>query len=183
MKVDMVMPQMGESIAEATISRWLKNVGDPVEKDETILEISTDKVDSEIPAPASGTLVEVLYNEGDVVPVKEKIAVIDTDGGAAVPSEPASAPSEPEPVSETAAPQTSSGNGAAPASASVAPPRTDSGSNRFYSPLVRSLAEKHGVPLSELDSISGSGQGGRVTKQDFLNYLESRGSSAGQATI
>ncbi|MCB0354532.1 MAG: dihydrolipoamide succinyltransferase, partial [Bdellovibrionales bacterium] len=83
MKVDMVMPQMGESIAEATISRWLKSTGDSVEKDEIILEISTDKVDSEIPSPAAGTLTQILFSEGDVVPVKEKIAVIDTEGGAA----------------------------------------------------------------------------------------------------
>ncbi|MEI6518048.1 MAG: biotin/lipoyl-containing protein, partial [bacterium] len=85
MKIEMLMPQMGESIAEATISKWRKKPGDTVEKDEIILEISTDKVDSEIPAPAAGTLSELLFNEGDVVPVKTKIAIIDTVGGAAAP--------------------------------------------------------------------------------------------------
>ncbi|MCO6430600.1 MAG: 2-oxo acid dehydrogenase subunit E2 [Deltaproteobacteria bacterium] len=164
MKVDMVMPQMGESIAEATISKWLKNPGEPVQKDEIILEISTDKVDSEIPAPASGVLSEVLYSAGDVVPVKTKIAVIDTEskGAAAAPAKPSAA------VAEEAAVV----NGSASA-AHVTVEESDS-SDRFISPLVRNLAEKHNVPLTELNRISGSGQGGRVTKQDFLQYVESR---------
>ncbi len=177
MKVDMIMPQMGESITEATISRWIKNPGDSVEKDEMILEISTDKVDSEIPAPASGVLSEVLFNEGDVVPVKEKIAVIDTDASAtSTPSQPAAAE---EPAAEEPA--------EAPAAASE-PPATPEpqaqgtsaqpASGRFYSPLVRSLADKHGISLDELEQIHGSGQGGRVTKQDFMNYLNNKGGSA-----
>src|SRR5690606_10855381 len=98
MKVDMVMPQMGESIAEATISKWRKNVGDRVEKDEIILEISTDKVDSEIPSPATGVLTEILFKEQDVVPVKTKIAVIDDAAGAsasAAAAAPAAAPAAP----------------------------------------------------------------------------------------
>ncbi|MCI5065846.1 2-oxo acid dehydrogenase subunit E2, partial [bacterium] len=106
MTVDMVMPQMGESIAEATISRWLKSPGDTVEKDELILEISTDKVDSEIPAPASGVLKEVLFQEGDVVPVKEKIAVIDTEGGAAAKG----AASTPAPQEKSTEPETAKGD-------------------------------------------------------------------------
>jgi 2-oxoglutarate dehydrogenase E2 component (dihydrolipoamide succinyltransferase) len=168
MKVEMLMPQMGESIAEATISKWRKKPGESVQKDEVILEISTDKVDSEIPAPAAGVLSELLFNEGDVVPVKTKIAIIDTDGKAA-----GSAP-------------TSNGNGvhAAPkaetASVVSAPeaspsPKEDQAENgRFYSPLVKGLAEKHGVPLAELDSVKGSGQAGRLTKEDFLKYVEAR---------
>lgn len=161
MKVDMVMPQMGESITEATISKWLKSVGDSVARDETILEISTDKVDSEIPAPESGVLAEILFQEGDVVPVKERIAVIDTDGADA------GAPSKAEP--ETKAPET--------AAAPVAPPppkKEEAKSERFFSPLVKSLAEKHGVSQAELESIPGTGQGGRVNKEDFLKYVESR---------
>lgn len=185
MKVDMLMPQMGESIAEATISKWLKAPGDAVKKDEIILEISTDKVDSEIPAPATGTIVELLYKQGDVVPVKTKIAVIDTEGakGAAV----ATASQNKAQVS-SAPQQSADSNGSTRATVlarqeihssatsggtSIATVDAPSG-GRFYSPLVKSLAEKHGVPLSELDSISGSGSEGRVNKTDFLSYVESR---------
>lgn len=167
MKVDMLMPQMGESITEATISKWLKQVGDSVKKDEVILEISTDKVDSEIPAPAAGVISELLYKEGDVVPVKIKIAVIDTEGQATATNGAAAKPAAPkqdapkEPVRESA-----------PAASSSAEQ-----SDKFYSPLVKSLAEKHGISLKELDGLSGSGQSGRLTKQDFLDYVEKRGSA------
>ncbi len=176
---------MGESIAEATISRWLKSPGEAVEKDEIILEISTDKVDSEIPAPAAGTLAEVLFGEGDVVPVKEKIATIDTDGeaAAAAPSAPAATPepeSTPQPAAAQPAPASSTnGNGAAPTAAPTREQLQSAG--RFYSPVVRSLAEKHGIDLAELAAIQGSGQGGRVTKQDFMNYLNNRGSQPAAA--
>ncbi|MBN8548585.1 MAG: 2-oxo acid dehydrogenase subunit E2 [Deltaproteobacteria bacterium] len=177
MKVDMVMPQMGESIAEATVSKWRKNVGDRVEKDEVILEISTDKVDSEIPSPASGILTEILFKEQDVVPVKTKIAVIDTAGGAAAtPAAPAPA-AKPElravPSPAPAAPRAAQPTAAPVAAASHA---KHSDSDRFYSPLVKSLAEKHGIPLAELDSLQGSGQGGRVNKEDLLAYIQNRGS-------
>lgn len=166
MKVDMIMPQMGESIAEATISKWRKAVGERVEKDEIILEISTDKVDSEIPAPAAGVLTEILFKEGDVVPVKTKIAAI--DGAASGTASAASSSAKAAPVeaapAKSAAPQENGKNGHA----------ESSGDSKFYSPLVKGLAEKQGVPLSELDSIKGSGQGGRVTKEDFLKYVENR---------
>jgi 2-oxoglutarate dehydrogenase E2 component (dihydrolipoamide succinyltransferase) len=169
MKVEMLMPQMGESIAEATISKWRKKVGDSVAKDEVILEISTDKVDSEIPAPAAGIITELLFNEGDVVPVKTKIAMIDTAAGAA-----ASAPA----TSGNAAVKQAPAPTAAPV-VEVAPQRvepvvTHAESAKFYSPLVKSLAEKHGVPLVELDALTGSGQGGRLTKEDLLKYVDSR---------
>ena len=173
MKVEMLMPQMGESIAEATIAKWRKKPGESVQKDEVILEISTDKVDSEIPAPAAGVIAELLFNEGDVVPVKTKIAVIDTDAAGAT---------------TTIAPVASNGSAphveAAPAPvAEVAAPKKESKdeSGRYYSPLVKSLAETHGVSLAELDSLSGSGQGGRVTKEDFLKYVESRGAKSAPA--
>ncbi len=167
MKVEMLMPQMGESIAEATISKWRKKPGDTVQKDEIILEISTDKVDSEIPAPAAGTVAELLFNEGDVVPVKTKIAVIDTAAGAAGTT---ATPVQPSATTPT---QTQ-----APVSQGT-PENSDehaSPSGRFYSPLVKSLAEKHGILLQELDAVAGSGQGGRVTKEDFLKYAETRSS-------
>lgn len=167
MKVEMLMPQMGESIAEATISKWRKKPGDTVQKDEVILEISTDKVDSEIPAPAAGVIAELLFNEGDVVPVKTKIAIIDTAGGAvAAPSTSGNAA-----VKEAPAPK------AAPVIEAVPQreePRAAAESGKFYSPLVKSLAEKHGIALTELDSLTGSGQGGRLTKEDLMKYVEGR---------
>ncbi len=169
MKVEMLMPQMGESIAEATISKWRKKVGDSVAKDEVILEISTDKVDSEIPAPAAGVIAELLFNEGDVVPVKTKIAMIDTAGGA-VASAPATSGNVA--VKEAPAPQAAPVVEACPAR--VEPVVAHAESAKFYSPLVKSLAEKHGVPLVELDALTGSGQGGRLTKEDLLKYVDSR---------
>lgn len=209
MKVDMIMPQMGESITEAKISKWLKNVGDAVQKDEIILEISTDKVDSEIPAPAAGILSEVLFKTGDVVPVKTKIAVIDTEGAATAKSSRPADTGEPS-SSATSSGASSSGSSASssgtqssgtPGGATTGPsatphpalsvvprtPATDqnagrgqSASDRFYSPLVKGLAEKQGIPLNELASIVGTGQGGRVTKEDFVKYAASR-AGAGNA--
>jgi 2-oxoglutarate dehydrogenase E2 component (dihydrolipoamide succinyltransferase) len=170
MKVEMLMPQMGESIAEATISKWRKKPGDTVAKDEVILEISTDKVDSEIPSPAAGVIAELLFNEGDVVPVKTKIASIDTAGSAVAAS----------PTSGNAAVKEAPAPTAAPV-VEAAPQRVEpvvvaaAESAKFYSPLVKSLAEKHGIPLSELDVLTGSGQGGRLTKEDLLKYVDARG--------
>jgi 2-oxoglutarate dehydrogenase E2 component (dihydrolipoamide succinyltransferase) len=138
MKVEMLMPQMGESIAEATISKWRKKVGDAVAKDEVILEISTDKVDSEIPAPAAGVITELLFNEGDVVPVKTKIAMIDTAGGATA-SAPATSGNAA--VKEAPAPKAPPVIEAAPQR--VEPVAAHAESAKFYSPLVKSLAEKH----------------------------------------
>ncbi len=193
MKVDMVMPQMGESIAEATISKWLKKVGDAVEKDQVILEISTDKVDSEIPAPASGVITELLFNEGDVVPVKTKIATIDSAAAAgtsisSAASAPAPSPSSaatngsstngtPAPT-ERPAPQIASASSSSSCGASMSAGSAGGASSRFFSPLVMSLAEKHSISLSELDSIAGSGEAGRVNKKDILSYVERRGSGA-----
>jgi 2-oxoglutarate dehydrogenase E2 component (dihydrolipoamide succinyltransferase) len=147
-----------------------------VQKDEVILEISTDKVDSEIPAPAAGVIAELLFNEGDVVPVKTKIAVIDTSGAGASTSNGAAAAVS-APAAASSAPQVE----AAPKPVVEVPsPSKESKeeSGRYYSPLVKSLAETHGVSLAELDSVSGSGQGGRVTKEDFLKYVESRGAKS-----
>lgn len=174
MKVEMLMPQMGESIAEATISKWRKKPGDTVQKDEVILEISTDKVDSEIPAPAAGIISELLFNEGDVVPVKSKIAIIDTDASGAAVSTGATMTSGGAALAEKTA--------VAPAKPAAAEPKLEvisktepvEESGRYYSPLVKGLAEQHRVTLSELNSIAGTGQGGRVTKEDFLKYVESR---------
>ena len=173
MKVEMLMPQMGESIAEATISKWRKKPGESVQKDEVILEISTDKVDSEIPSPAAGVLAEVLYNEGDVVPVKVKIAVIDTEGSGASTGTTASPTGKELPSKSDPTPVVQSSRAAHEQIEATHDQSSSSG--RFYSPVVKSLAEKQGIPLAELDKVSGSGQGGRVTKEDFLKYVETRG--------
>jgi 2-oxoglutarate dehydrogenase E2 component (dihydrolipoamide succinyltransferase) len=173
MKVEMLMPQMGESIAEATILKWLKGVGDRVEKDETILEISTDKVDSEIPSPAAGTIVEIKANQGETVAVKSLIAIIETEASAAQPSptktevkkaEPKSKPAPAEVVAETNIP-------------SSAPQAND----KFLSPLVKSLASQYGLSTDEVARIPGSGAQGRITKADVLGYLETRGRSSAPA--
>lgn len=158
MKIDMLMPQMGESIAEATIVKWLKNPGDRVEKDEIILEISTDKVDSEIPSPAAGVLTEVLFAANDVVPVKAKIATIETEASGASKESVASTTSAPVAVAVTTKDQSETSDA--------------DESGRYYSPLVKGLAEKHGISESELATITGSGQGGRVSKSDLLEYIE-----------
>jgi pyruvate dehydrogenase E2 component (dihydrolipoamide acetyltransferase) len=168
------MPQMGESIAEGTVSQWLKQVGDAVERDEPILEISTDKVDAEIPAPSSGTLVEIVVQEGETVEVGTVVAFIDTEAGAAVT---APAPAAPAPApSETVAPAP-----AAPAVAPVAPAPAAGGDESAEerlrtrsTPVVRKIAEEHGVDIS---AVSGTGHAGRVTKQDILGFIET-GSAA-----
>jgi len=172
MKVEMVMPQMGESIAEATISKWLKKEGDLVKKDETILEISTDKVDSEIPAPAAGIIKEIRFQEGAVVAVKAVIAVIETEGAAAG----RAAEETPPPAAAAGHPAKPEKPQAAPAAVSPieSPPVS---SQKFLSPLVKSLVEKHGIPHEELNRIQGSGQGGRINKEDLLSYVQSRGAA------
>ncbi|MCB0274080.1 MAG: 2-oxoglutarate dehydrogenase, E2 component, dihydrolipoamide succinyltransferase [Calditrichaeota bacterium] len=159
------MPKLGESITEGTIVKWWKKPGDKVSKDETLLEISTDKVDSEIPSPYSGTLKEVLANEGDVVEVGSVIARIASGDAPAGPS--GSAAPAPQPVAQPAsapAPQ------AAVEVSGQDIPRTQGG--RFYSPLVRSIARKEGISKEELAGIPGTGLEGRVTKKDILAYLD-----------
>ncbi len=163
------MPKMGESIIEATILKWTKKVGDPVVQDETILEIATDKVDSEIPSPVNGILSEILYPEDSVVAVGKVVAIIQTEGESAIaiPSPAVEAPGSVETASleiakeiEVAAQQTTS--------------QPLSASSRFYSPLVKSMAKEERISDAELDKIQGSGANGRVTKQDMLVYIEQR---------
>ena len=189
-RVEVVMPKMGESVMEGTVLTWAKQVGDEVEQDETLLEISTDKVDSEVPSPAAGVLVEVLVEEGETVEVGTPIAVIGVgEGASAAPAAPAAAPEAASAPAGEAAPdpsdgsygmtgETLAGDGAphaepaAVGSAGPIPRRSDSG--RFYSPLVRAIAEKEGLSLQELEGIQGSGAEGRVTKGDVFAYLEGR---------
>lgn len=157
------MPKMGESIIEATITKWLKSKGDPINEDEPIAEIATDKVDSEIPSPVEGIIDEILFKEGDVVPVGKVIAIINLAGESSGPE-----PVKTEPVKTEAVgkPQPE------------IKPSTDNESytpsGRFYSPLVKSIAREENISLQELDSITGSGKEGRVTKQDILDYLKTR---------
>lgn len=172
-QIELLLPKMGESVAEATIIKWLVEEGQAVEADDPIVEIATDKVDSEVPAPEDGVLVKKMVNDGDVVEVGQVIAIISTDGDtAAAPSAPA-ASSAPAPAA--AAPATPAPEVVAAVSAplDVAVGKTGP-SGRFYSPLVRSIAKEEGIPMAELESISGSGQEGRVTKKDILGYIAER---------
>lgn len=166
-QIELLLPKMGESVAEATIIKWLKNEGDTVKADEPIIEIATDKVDSEVPAPEDGILVKHLVQANEVVQVGKPIALIATGNAAAAP------PAQAAPVAAPAA--ASAEVPFVPTPASSAGPVARTGSNgRFYSPLVRTIAETEGVSMAELESISGRGQGGRVTKDDLLDYLKNR---------
>jgi 2-oxoglutarate dehydrogenase E2 component (dihydrolipoamide succinyltransferase) len=173
---EVVVPKLGESVIEATITKWLKNVGDMIQVEDPIVEIATDKVDSEIPSLVSGKLVKKLFNEGDMVPVGAVFAIIETAGGAA-----AGAP-KPMPVEEkTVSAKPESVAVAEPAKAAVAEPAhhehhevASASGTRFYSPLVRSIALQENISFSELDSLSGTGKDDRLTKQDLLNYLKDR---------
>ncbi len=172
------MPKMGESIAEATIIRWLKNEGDRVEKDEPIVEIATDKVDSEIPSTEAGILVKQMYKDGDVVKVGEPVAMINTEGGAsAVAPAPTAAPAT-TPVVETPvaveAAVTAIEN-QIQAAQPAAEPLSNADGSRFYSPLVLNIARTEGVSMSELETVPGTGKEGRVTKSDILAYVANRG--------
>lgn len=174
------MPKMGESIAEATIIRWLKNEGDRVEKDEPIVEIATDKVDSEIPSTEAGILVKQMYKDGDVVKVGEPVAMINTEGGAsAVAPAPTAAPAN-TPVVETPvaveAAVTAIEN-QIQAAQPAAEPLSNADGSRFYSPLVLNIARTEGVSMSELETVPGTGKEGRVTKSDILAYVANRGNA------
>jgi 2-oxoglutarate dehydrogenase E2 component (dihydrolipoamide succinyltransferase) len=164
--VDVVMPQMGVSVSEGTVTRWLKNVGDAIAADETLLEISTDKVDTEVPSPRSGVLSEILVQEGETVPVGTLLARIGGEGAAQPPAAALEPPApEPEPEPAGAAPEP------APAPAPPAEPHGNGAaeSHIFVSPVVARIAAEHGIDPSQ---IAGSGQGGRVTKKDILAFVE-----------
>ena len=198
MSEEVKMPQMGESIAEGTIVRWLKQIGDAVKRDEPLFEISTDKVDAEIPAPSAGVLSEILVKEGETVPINTVVAVINGGGAKSAPAaEPAvaSAPPvpaveaiaakpEPPPAAPSAAPvqhkPAAPAPSSPPAAASAAPPAGSSKEElrrTRSSPLVRKIAEEHGVNIEE---IEGTGIGGRITKNDILSFVENRGAAPAQ---
>ena len=175
-RIDVLMPQMGESIAEGTVSKWLKKLGDPVKRDEPLFEISTDKVDAEIPSPTAGVLAEIKVQEGQTVPVQTLVAVIETEKGAAVAAAPAPAPPKPAPAPPPTSPVVPR-----PAPSSPVAPKGGDGTEtaderlrRRSTPLVRKIAAEHAVDIS---TIPGTGFAGRVTKQDILGFIE-RGAPA-----
>jgi 2-oxoglutarate dehydrogenase E2 component (dihydrolipoamide succinyltransferase) len=169
------MPKMGESVAEATIIKWVKNEGDKIKIDETVLEIATDKVDSEIPSSFEGVLVKKLFKEGDVVQVGTVIALISSDVSATAGSPQIQAPAAQPVVSNNVATSASVKEVAHVAHQDF------SQSNKFFSPLVKSIAKEEGISVQELEKIAGSGKDGRVTKTDILSYIPNRGSQ--QATV
>jgi 2-oxoglutarate dehydrogenase E2 component (dihydrolipoamide succinyltransferase) len=173
-----LVPKMGESISEATVIRWLKNVGERVEKDEPIVEIATDKVDNEIPSPSEGVLTQQLFQDGDVVKVGEAIAMIDGNGEAV--AEASNTPESKEPTTQSPVEEIENQISEA---AELAKPVANNivskpeNSNRFYSPLVMSIASQEGIPSNELETITGTGLEGRVTKADILKYIKNRGNA------
>jgi 2-oxoglutarate dehydrogenase E2 component (dihydrolipoamide succinyltransferase) len=170
-EIEIRLPKMGESVTEATITNWLKNVGDSVAMDEPLVEVATDKVDNELPSEGAGTLVKILFEKDQVAQVGDVIAILSTDGGASV-----------APTAQVEVPVV-----AASASPAVATPVATSNettsipkngtTGKFFSPLVRNIAEKEGISAGELEAISGTGLEGRVTKKDVISYLENRGSA------
>ncbi len=179
--VEMVMPKMGESIMEGTVLSWLKQEGDTIEADESVLEVATDKVDTEVPATHGGTLKEILVNEGDVVAVGAPIAKIETDAAVedATPAQDTPAAQKEEKVAEVngqASNATTSSNGHA---AVLDAPASD----RFYSPLVMNIARQESIPMTELERVPGTGREGRVTKKDILAYLKNRPAEGAPAKV
>ena len=170
-KFELKLPKMGESVAEATVTNWLKNIGDTIEADEPVLEIATDKVDSEVPSEVDGVLVEILFNTDDVVQVGQTMAIIETNSDATLePSQ--SADQETESVKQVAATVTAAKDTVAAAVV------VSSTQGRFYSPLVKKMAQKENILQAELDTVPGTGKDGRVSKNDMLAYIKSRGASA-----
>lgn len=173
--VDLIMPKLGESIMEATILKWHKQPGESVKMDETVLEIATDKVDSEVPSTAEGVIEELLYKVNDVVPIGAAIARIRTGAAETTASTPApAAPATPAPAPVTA-PQ------AETTPVVAAAPVNSTQVNRFYSPLVLNIAASEGISMTELERIPGTGNEGRVTKKDILQYVATRGTAAAPA--
>ncbi|MDB5230722.1 MAG: dihydrolipoamide acyltransferase component of branched-chain alpha-keto acid dehydrogenase complex [Chitinophagaceae bacterium] len=169
--VDLLMPKLGESIMEATVLKWHKKAGDAVSQDETVLEIATDKVDSEVPSTAAGVITEVLFKENDVVPIGTVIARIEIANGSVTVDAPATAtaPKASPPEPETKANEVPY----APQPQHAQPSMKGGSGNRFYSPLVLNIANSEGISMSELENIPGTGNEGRVTKKDILQYVQS----------
>ncbi len=162
-KFELKLPKMGESVAEATITNWLKNVGEKIDADEAVLEIATDKVDSEVPSEVSGVLTEILFQVNDVVKVGQTIAIIETEGG-----------SIEAPKAEAVAAPVAEVQKTIEVATTIAAPADFKASDKFFSPLVKNIATAEGISLTELENIAGSGKDGRVTKEDILKYIGNR---------
>ena len=170
---ELILPKMGESVAEATVTNWLKNVGDVIDAEESVVEVATDKVDSEVPSPVSGTLVKILVDINGVAEVGSPIAIIEVEGEGSGTTASAAPEVAPEPAVAVAEIEAQVAAAAATVSAPVpSGPIAKNSNGRFYSPLVRSMAKEEGIGQAELDQISGSGKEGRVTKKDIVAYLE-----------
>jgi 2-oxoglutarate dehydrogenase E2 component (dihydrolipoamide succinyltransferase) len=171
-KFELKLPKMGESVAEATITNWLKNVGDTIAMDEPVLEIATDKVDSEVPSEVSGVLVEQLFQKDDVVKVGQTIAIIEIEGAETSTAKPAAVEVAAAEVAKTIE-----------KAVEATTPVDFKCSDKFFSPLVKNIAQQEGVSLAELDTIAGSGKDGRVTKDDILNYVKNRGNNTATTPV
>ncbi|MFD2585327.1 dihydrolipoamide acetyltransferase family protein [Croceitalea marina] len=181
-KFELKLPQMGESVAEATLTTWLKEVGDTIEMDEAIFEIATDKVDSEVPSEVEGTLVEKRFEVDDVIKVGEVVAVIEVEGDA--PNVEVESPAEKEVEIDAEEPVAQIQQQVFAARETVATAVQDfSSSERFYSPLVKNIAKEEGISVAELDTIPGTGKEGRVTKNDILAFIENRGSNGSTPAV
>ncbi|MDX1328073.1 MAG: biotin/lipoyl-containing protein, partial [Arenibacter sp.] len=176
-KFELKLPQMGESVAEATLTSWLKEVGDTIEMDEAVFEIATDKVDSEVPSEVDGVLVEKLFDVDDVIQVGQTVAILELSGAAVQAeekTEPVAAAVSEDSIQAVAQTVEVAKEVASPAQLDFKE------SDRFYSPLVKNIAKQEGIEVAELDTIPGTGSEGRVTKNDILAYLENRKSGATQ---
>ena len=179
MAIDIIMPKMGESITEGTITEWKKKVGDQIQKDETILEISTDKVDSEVPSPASGTLIQIISKENETVDVGSTIGYIGEKGESLKKDTPKKVKENHKPTKQIK--NIKETKKVISLQKEIKPNshlESSQKSQNFYSPLVRSIAKREGIAISELDQISGSGRGGRVNKNDLMKFIETGESSA-----
>jgi 2-oxoglutarate dehydrogenase E2 component (dihydrolipoamide succinyltransferase) len=175
-QVELIMPKMGESVAEATVIKWLKNIGDTIEVDESVLEIATDKVDSEVPSSVEGVLVKQLFNEDDIVKVGEPVAIIDTDANS-IDSLPVTSTTSN--ITEETIIVEEMVEKAIQESTKI----STIDSSKFYSPLVRSIAQQEGLTVAILDSIVGSGKNGRVTKKDILSYLKQQSQPSNKSNV
>jgi 2-oxoglutarate dehydrogenase E2 component (dihydrolipoamide succinyltransferase) len=187
-RFELVMPKMGESIVEATIIKWHKNVGETIEQDETILEIATDKVDSEIPSPVSGKIVDILYKENEVVAIDTVVAVIategeDAEGGPVISEKPATENLIFEQSGDEILPEVPFLKTEENIPADMPESSVTSKKERFYSPLVKNIAKEEKITLAELDTIPGTGMGGRVTKNDITKYLDEKNNEGLQSKV
>lgn len=176
--VELILPKMGEGIIEATILKWVKNVGDEIKEDEIILEVATDKVDSEVPSPISGTISKILFKENDVVPIGATLAIIATEG---TKDAEVTVPHESSTIATTKEKEISKRKEQVTAEPVESPVKQTTGKAKFFSPLVKSIAKKENITNEELESIIGTGAANRITKNDILNYLKNRNTNSDTA--